>query len=53
MNTINESIEMHHRAIIFSLMFVVAFFITSCTLHDIIPICHNLFGCDHGMHITG
>lgn len=53
MNTVNESIEMHHRPIIFLLFFVVVFFATSCTFHDIIPICHYVIGCDHGIHITG
>jgi len=53
MNTINESIEKHHRAIIFPLLFVIVFFAASCTLHDIIPICHYVFGCDHGLHVTG
>jgi hypothetical protein len=26
------------------------FFAAACTFHDVIPICHYLFGCDHGMH---
>ena len=53
MNTINETIDNHHRAIIFSLIFVVVFFAASCTFHDTIPICHYVFGCDHGLHVTG
>jgi hypothetical protein len=53
MNTIDESIEKYHRTIIFSLVFGIAFFAASCTFHDLIPICHYLFGCDHNMHITG
>ena len=53
MGTINQSIEKHHRPIIFSLLFVIVFFAASCTFHDIIPICHYLFGCDHNMHVTG
>jgi hypothetical protein len=28
----------------------VIFFAAACTFHDVIPICHFLFGCDHGMH---
>ena len=51
MNTFNESIATHHRPIIFSLAFVVLFFAVSCTFHDTIPICHYLFGCDHGLHV--
>lgn len=52
MNIINQSIERNHRKIIFSLIFVVAFFAASCTFHDIIPICHYVFGCDHGLHLS-
>lgn len=50
MDTINAALERHHRTIIFSLAFIVVFFSTACTLHDVIPICHYLFGCDHPMH---
>ena len=52
MDTVNTLMEQHHRAIIFSLAFVVVFFAASCTFHDVIPICHYLFGCDHHMHIA-
>jgi len=51
MGTINVFMETYHRAIIFTLVFVVAFFATACTLHDVIPVCHFLFGCDHLMHV--
>lgn len=50
MDTINALMEKHHRVIIFSLTFVVVFFAAACTFHDIIPVCHYLFGCDHNMH---
>jgi hypothetical protein len=53
MNTFNQSIEKYHKQILLSLMFLVVFFAASCTFHDLIPICHYLFGCDHNMHITG
>lgn len=53
MNAFNENMEIYHRQIIFSLLFVIVFFLASCTFHDIIPICHYLFGCDHGMHEMG
>jgi hypothetical protein len=53
MDSVSASIERHHRAVIFSLLFVVLFFAASCTFHDVIPICHYLFGCDHSLHITG
>ena len=53
MVTINVWIDKYNRTIIFSLAFVVVFFATSCTFHDIIPVCHYLFGCDHHLHVAG
>lgn len=53
MHTINTWIDQYHRLIIYSLAFVVVFFAASCTFHDVIPVCHYLFGCDHLMHLTG
>ncbi len=53
MHTLDALMESHHRPIIFSLMFVIVFFAASCTFHDIIPICHYLFGCDHALHAVG
>lgn len=50
MITINVLMERHHRAIIFSLASVVVFFAVACTFHDLIPVCHYLFGCDHNLH---
>ena len=50
MATFDSVLERNHRAIIFSLAFVVLFFAASCSFHDIIPICHYLFGCDHQIH---
>jgi hypothetical protein len=50
MNTANAFLERQHRAIIFSLAFIVIFFAASCTFHDVIPICHYVFGCDHQVH---
>ena len=50
MATLSESVEKHHKAIILVLGFVIVFFAVSCTFHDVIPVCHYLFGCDHGMH---
>jgi len=46
----SQSIEKHHRSIIVVLMVVILFFVTACTFHDVIPVCHYLFGCDHAMH---
>jgi len=50
MATFNAVIERHHRPIILALALVGVFFAAACTLHDVIPICHYLFGCDHGLH---
>jgi len=52
MASISESIEKNHKTIISSLIFVVLFMAASCVFHDIIPICHKIFGCDHKVHIT-
>jgi len=52
MANFNFWMEQHHRGIIFSLAFVVVFFAAACTFHDVIPICHYLFGCDHGLHMV-
>jgi len=52
MSTFDAVMEKHHRPIIFSLAAVIAFFAVSCTFHDIIPVCHYLFGCDHAMHLA-
>lgn len=46
----NGFIDRNHRAIIYSLAFVVVFFAAACTFHDAIPVCHFLFGCDHSLH---
>jgi hypothetical protein len=50
MATLNAVMDRHHRAIIFTLALAVVFFAAACTLHDIIPVCHYLFGCDHNLH---
>ena len=52
MGTINVFMETHHKGIIYTLSFVAVFFATACTLHDVIPVCHYLFGCDHQVHLT-
>ena len=50
MATLNSFLDTHHRAVIGTLTFVVAFFAAACIFHDAIPICHYLFGCDHALH---
>lgn len=52
MNTVNILMAQHHRAIIYSLGFIVVFFTASCAFHDVVPICHYLFGCDHQLHLA-
>ena len=51
MTTITATIERHHWLIIAGLASVIVFFTAACTFHDTIPICHYLFGCDHGLHL--
>ena len=50
MSAMSAFLERHHRLIIGGLTVLIVFFVVSCTFHDAIPICHYLFGCDHGMH---
>jgi len=50
MTALAETVERHHQLIILVLVGVILFFLLACTFHEIIPVCHYLFGCDHGMH---
>lgn len=50
MAQINRLVETHHKAIIYSLLGIIAFFLLACSLNGILPICHYVFGCDHGFH---
>jgi len=50
MTTLSATIDQHHRLIIAALAFIILFFLAACLFHDVIPICHFLFGCDHAMH---
>jgi len=50
MTALATSVEKHHRLIILSLMSAIVIFLTACTFHDVLPICHYVFGCDHGFH---
>lgn len=52
MTTISTTIDSHYRGIIAGLVLVIVFFATACTFHDVIPVCHYLFGCDHAVHGT-
>ena len=50
MTAIAASIERNHKLIIAVLSLIIVVMVLSCTFHDVIPICHWLFGCDHQMH---
>jgi hypothetical protein len=52
MTAIRASIERHHKPIIAVLGAVIVLLAVSCLFHDIVPICHYVFGCDHGMHVA-
>lgn len=52
MTALVNAIDTHHRGIIAALALVVVFFATACTFHDLIPVCHYLFGCDHALHVA-
>jgi hypothetical protein len=50
MATLTMAVEEHPKFIIAVLGLVIVFFLAACLLHEVIPICHWVFGCDHGMH---
>jgi hypothetical protein len=50
MTTVTEAVETHHRTIILFLLSLIAVFLAACSLHDVLPICHYVFGCDHSFH---
>jgi hypothetical protein len=51
MTDLTSTLDKHHRLIILALVGLIAVFLIACTFHDAVPICHYLFGCDHGMHV--
>ncbi len=50
MTAIAATVEKYHQLIIISLVSVILLFLFACTFHDVLPICHYIFGCDHMMH---
>ena len=50
MTAIAVAVEKRHRLIIYVLLGMIALFLFACTFHDVLPICHWLFRCDHLMH---
>jgi hypothetical protein len=53
MTTISASVERYHRPIIVSLLSLIALVLVACVFNDLLPVCHYLFGCDHGFHSAG
>jgi hypothetical protein len=53
MTSIAAAVENHHKPIIASLLSLIVLFLIACSFNDVIPICHYLFGCDHGFHQVG
>lgn len=47
---ITSKVDTHPRLITGVLGGVVLFFLAACLLHDVIPVCHWIFKCDHRMH---
>ena len=47
MATLDETLEKHHKTIIIALVAIIVVFLFACTFHDILPICHYVFRCDH------
>ena len=52
MPTISETVEKHHQSIIVALLLIIVVFLVACTFHDVVPICHYVFGCDHKFHVA-
>jgi hypothetical protein len=50
MGTLFGTLEKHHRLIIGVQAFLLAFFVLACTFHDVIPVCHYLFG-SRSLHV--
>ncbi len=51
MASISKTIEKNHKLIISVLALVIVALAASCIFHDVITICHHIFGCDHNMHV--
>ncbi len=50
MSAISLAVEKYHKLIILLLLGMILVFLSACTFHDVLPICHYIFGCDHLMH---
>lgn len=50
MTTLIGPIERYHNYIMATLALVIVAMVVSCIFDGAIPICHYIFGCDHGFH---
>lgn len=50
MSPIVGAVDAHPRVFAATLGLVILFFLVACVAHDVIPICHWVFQCDHRMH---
>jgi hypothetical protein len=50
MSAIYQAMEKYHKAIIYTQFGLILLFLFACTFHDVLPICHWLFNCDHMLH---
>lgn len=50
METVDTLMEQQYRAISYSPVLVVIFFVALRTSHDAMAICHYRAGCDHRLH---
>jgi len=50
MATMARIIDAHAKLIVAVQGILIVFFLAACLLHDVIPVCHYLFGCDHRLH---
>ena len=46
-DSVGRAVEERPKVVAGALMMVVIFFALACTFHDLIPVCHYLFRCDH------
>ncbi len=45
--TVGRTVDERPRLVAGVLFAIIVFFALACTLNDVIPVCHYLFGCDH------
>lgn len=50
MAALDRLVQSHAKLIVALQGVLIVFFLTACLLHDVVPVCHYLFGCDHRLH---